>query len=60
MSVAGRLADVHERIERAERACGRDPGGVRLVAVSKTKSPEAIREAYAAGQRASGIIELDI
>jgi PLP dependent protein len=54
VSVAARLADVHERIERAARACGRDPGGVRLVAVSKTKPLEAIREAYAAGQRAFG------
>jgi pyridoxal phosphate enzyme (YggS family) len=54
VSVAARLADVHERIERAAGACGRDPRGVRLVAVSKTKPPEAIREAYAAGQRAFG------
>jgi pyridoxal phosphate enzyme (YggS family) len=54
MTVAERLADVHERIERAARACGRDPAGIRLVAVSKTKPPEAIGEAYAAGQRAFG------
>jgi pyridoxal phosphate enzyme (YggS family) len=35
-------------------AHGRDPETVRLVAVSKTKPVEAIREAYAAGQRDFG------
>jgi PLP dependent protein len=54
MSVTDRLAAVRERIERAARACGRDPGEVTLIAVSKTKPPETIREAYAAGQRAFG------
>ncbi len=52
--VAARLAEVRARIDRAARACGRDGAAVRLVAVSKTKPPEAIREAYAAGQRAFG------
>lgn len=54
MSVAERLAAVHERIANAARTSGRDPGRVMLVAVSKTKSQDAIREAYAAGQRAFG------
>ena len=54
MSVAEGLAEVRERIARAAEACGRDPGGVKLVAVSKTKPAEAVREAYAAGQRAFG------
>ena len=54
MSVARSLAEVIARIEGAARASGRDPSGVRLVAVSKKKPPEAIREAYAAGQRAFG------
>jgi pyridoxal phosphate enzyme (YggS family) len=54
MSVAERLAQVHARIERAARASGRSPGDVKLIAVSKTKPAEAIREAYAAGQRAFG------
>jgi PLP dependent protein len=54
MSIAERLAAVRQRIDRAARACGRDPAGVRLVAVSKTKSAEDILEAYAAGQRAFG------
>jgi pyridoxal phosphate enzyme (YggS family) len=54
VTVAERLAAVRARIDRAALACGRDPGTIRLVAVSKTKPEEAIREAYAAGQRAFG------
>jgi pyridoxal phosphate enzyme (YggS family) len=54
VSIAARLVEVRERIARAAREAGRDPSGVRLVAVSKTKGPEAVREAYAAGQRAFG------
>jgi pyridoxal phosphate enzyme (YggS family) len=52
VSVAEHLAAVRERIARASVACGRDPSSIRLVAVSKTKAESAIREAYAAGQRA--------
>jgi pyridoxal phosphate enzyme (YggS family) len=48
------LAEVRARIDRAASACGRDPASVKLVAVSKTKPAEAVREAYAAGQRAFG------
>ena len=54
MSVADALAEVRAQIDEAARASGRDPSSVKLVAVSKTKPPEAIREAYAAGQRAFG------
>ena len=55
MSVlAERLHAVRERIARAAEQCGRDPASVRLVAVSKFHSVEAIREAYAAGQRVFG------
>jgi len=52
--IAESLRAVRARIEAAAKACGRDPASVALVAVSKTKSPEMIREAYAAGQRAFG------
>jgi PLP dependent protein len=52
--IADGLSEVRARIERAARAAGRDPATVKLVAVSKTKPAEAIREAYAAGQRAFG------
>ena len=53
-SIAGRLAQVLERIARAELAVGRTPGSVRLLAVSKLQPASALREAYAAGQRAFG------
>ena len=52
--IAANLAAVHERIERANRAAGRSPGSVQVLAVSKTQPPEAIRAAAAAGQRAFG------
>jgi pyridoxal phosphate enzyme (YggS family) len=52
--LAARLLDVKARIARAEEACGRPVGSVALIAVSKTKPASAIREAYAAGQRAFG------
>jgi pyridoxal phosphate enzyme (YggS family) len=53
-AIARTLADVRARIDRAALAAGRLPEDVQLVAVSKKKSEDAIREAYAAGQRAFG------
>ncbi len=44
-----RIAGVRDRIERAARRAGRDPAAVRLIAVSKTRPPEAIEAAAAAG-----------
>jgi pyridoxal phosphate enzyme (YggS family) len=41
---------VRGRLEQAARAAGRDPASIRLVAVSKTFSPDAVRAAAAAGQ----------
>ncbi|MEZ4222089.1 MAG: YggS family pyridoxal phosphate-dependent enzyme [Polyangiaceae bacterium] len=52
--IADRLALVHARIRAAEVAAGRAPEQVKLLAVSKTMSPTAIRAAYAAGQRDFG------
>jgi len=46
--------DVRERIARAARAAGRSPGAVRLLAVSKTFPPEAVRAVHALGQREFG------
>ena len=54
MSIADRLAGIRARISAAARSAGRDPSGVRLVAVSKTFPLDAIREAYAAGHRDFG------
>jgi PLP dependent protein len=52
--IAARLSEVRRRIDEATARAGRSPGSVRLLAVSKGKPPEAIRAAYAAGQRAFG------
>jgi len=49
-----RLDAVRARIERAARRAGRDPGGVALVAVSKSVSVERMREAAACGCRVFG------
>jgi pyridoxal phosphate enzyme (YggS family) len=54
VTIAQSLGEVRARIDRAARAARRDPSGVKLVAVSKNKSPAAIRDAYGAGQRAFG------
>ncbi len=48
------LAAVRERIAAAARRVGRDPSGVRLLPVSKTRSESEIRLAYAAGCRELG------
>ncbi len=45
---------MRERIAAAAVAAGRDPGSVAILAVSKTHPPEAVRAAYALGQRAFG------
>jgi len=52
--LAERLAALRGRIATACAAAGRDPGGVALLAVSKTFPGEAVREAYEAGQRIFG------
>ncbi len=48
------LREVNERIARACRRVGRNPEDVRLIAVSKTFSPERVREMLACGQRLFG------
>ena len=53
-SIAENLASVKDQIASACRKAGRRPEEVRLIAVSKTKSAAAIREAWEAGQREFG------
>jgi pyridoxal phosphate enzyme (YggS family) len=53
-SIASQLQRVHQRMDRVAVSSGRRPGSVQLLAVSKTFSAVAVREAYAAGQRAFG------
>jgi len=52
--IAAGVAAVRERIARAAARAGRDPAGVTLVAVTKTKPLEDARDAWAAGIRAFG------
>ncbi|MBD8547220.1 YggS family pyridoxal phosphate-dependent enzyme [Sphingomonas sp. CFBP 8760] len=48
------LATIAARIAAAAKLADRKPGGVTLVAVSKTQGPEAIEPLLAAGQRVFG------
>src|SRR3989454_3949396 len=54
MSIAENVGRVRERIEAAARRGGRRPEEIALMAVSKTFSPQRIREAYDAGLRLFG------
>jgi len=47
--IAENIADIRRRVADRCRALGRDPGGVRIVAVSKTFPVSSIREALGAG-----------
>lgn len=53
-SISERLAQVRQEIADFAGACGRAPGDITLIAVSKTKPASDIVDAYAAGQRAFG------
>lgn len=52
--IENHLSAVRDRISDAAAKCGRNPGGIRLLAVSKTHSADAVREAWDAGQKAFG------
>ncbi len=52
--LTGAIASVQERIERACARAGRDPAGVRLIAVSKGHPEETVRAGYDAGLRVFG------
>lgn len=54
MSIESNLNAIRMRIREAELAAGREPGSVRLLAVSKTFPVEDVREAYEAGQMLFG------
>ncbi|MBV4473043.1 YggS family pyridoxal phosphate-dependent enzyme [Pseudomonas sp. B2M1-30] len=53
-TIADNIQLVSSRIRNATQAAGRDENSVQLLAVSKTKPAEALREAYAAGLRDFG------
>jgi pyridoxal phosphate enzyme (YggS family) len=52
--IKANLREIRERIASAATAAGRDPGSVRLIAVSKYQSSAGIQQAIAAGQTAFG------
>ncbi len=54
MSISENLAQVRERVRMAAPRANRSPAEIVLMAVSKTHTPERIREAYEAGQRLFG------
>jgi hypothetical protein len=53
-SIADNIGSVTRRIQKATLQAGREPGSVHLLAVSKTRPPADLREAFSAGQRAFG------
>ncbi|HEU4968329.1 YggS family pyridoxal phosphate-dependent enzyme [Sphingomonas sp.] len=54
MTAAERLQEIRNGIASAAKVARRDPGDVTLIAVSKTRSAEAIEPLIAAGQRDFG------
>ena len=53
-TIAANISTLEQRIRDAALAAERDPASVGLLAVSKTKPAQALREAYAAGLRDFG------
>ncbi|HNX59053.1 MAG TPA: alanine racemase, partial [Spirochaetota bacterium] len=49
MGIADNYRLIAERVSRTAVACGRDPGSVKIVAVSKTHPADAIAEAQTGG-----------
>jgi PLP dependent protein len=53
-SIADNVGTVTRRIQKATMDAGREPGSVKLLAVSKTRPASDLREAHLAGQKAFG------
>jgi pyridoxal phosphate enzyme (YggS family) len=54
VSISTNIAEVRRRIVEAASRAGRNPAEISLMAVSKTQTPERIREGYDAGLRLFG------
>lgn len=52
--IAANLRQLEQRISAAAHRAGRNPDGIRLLPVSKTKPPQAVLAAHAAGYRRFG------
>lgn len=53
-TITQRLNTIQTRIAKAAENCGRNPDDIKLVAVSKTKPAQVIKEAFEAGARLFG------
>jgi len=53
-TISDNLLDIYERIRKAAKRAGRDPGEVTVIAVTKTVEPKRIKEAISAGLRVFG------
>lgn len=53
-AIAVRIASVRDRMQAAARRTGRDPAGIKLIAVSKSFDAAMVRAAYACGLRDFG------
>jgi pyridoxal phosphate enzyme (YggS family) len=54
VTIAGRLAELRREIDDELRACGREPGSVRILGVGKKQPAAVLAEAAAAGLRDVG------
>lgn len=54
LAIIDNVSGVYKRMSHAAMRAGRDPAGVRLIAVSKTVDAGRLREAFDAGQRIFG------
>lgn len=54
MSIAENIADLRQRIETAAHRSGRNSQEIEFMAVTKTVTPDSIREAYSSGLRLFG------
>ncbi len=50
MSIKENLLEIKDKISKAEEKAGREPGSVKLMAVSKLHSLEEVQEAVNCGQ----------
>lgn len=53
-TISDNLLNIQERIRKAARRAGRDPGEVTVIAVTKTVEPKRVKEAISAGMRVFG------
>ena len=49
LSLGERIGALRRSIEQTARQCGRDPGQIRFILVTKTVAPLKVRQAFEAG-----------